>query len=454
MIRSNSPRQLKHPYFLYAISRSIVGIAALLTLVGSQVDAANVYWTGSAGTDWTVTGNWDNSGGGAAPPGSSDLAVFDFNKSPSNFTPALTNTSQSVSGIEIVNNGTTNQWTITGTNSTLTLGSGGFAVSGGGTATINTSTLDFSTNANQSWFVATGTTVQVNSRTLLDNAKTITSSGGGLINFDGEVRIDNPSSVWNNNDGTTRFNGTPTFKSGSNKGQININNGSTAYFNHADYAKAVSVAVNQGTLGGVGAVNLRTSGNTATVGLGSIVSPGDPTIGTGNAAGLGTLTLNQQGNNDAVLFASGANPSRLLIGIRGDGTAGNDTLVVGQSQTTNLILGTGTTSDDPILQLQLFGGTTPVFNTSIEGVGDAIVIVTYTGTRTGIFQSTDGTSLTDGKQFSEAGYSWTIRYLDATKRIVLTAVPEPASLVMLGIAAVGAGGYGWRRRKQRLANLV
>jgi hypothetical protein len=49
-------------------------------------------------------------------------------------------------------------------------------------------------------------------------------------------------------------------------------------------------------------------------------------------------------------------------------------------------------------------------------------------------------TLTDGTAISVT--------FDSGLQQPMQAVPEPASLIMLGLGAFGLCGYGWRRRKQ------
>ena len=101
----------------------------------------------------------------------------------------------------------------------------------------------------------------------------------------------------------------------------------------------------------------------------------------------------------------------------------------------------GTTTDVHVLvnNSPLFNGSINGYNdlntystTLALGVGDQVVFVVGFGS--------------NGNYFNDS------TALDATLKLNATAVPEPATLTMLGFGIAGLAGYGWRRRKQPVAN--
>ena len=371
--------------------RSIALLTFALLIAGGGAPLRGATWN-NIGSDWTTAGNWT---GGV--PTNNDTAVL-----PSSATPVNPNlaSSQTVAGLTIDNTAGSYNVTQTGTPS-LTLRYGGLQVTGGGATSIAPNVI---ISGGQNWNVGTAT-VTLQGNLTIGNGDSFQKAGSGTLNIQGTFHLGNPQSQFVNTAGTTRVQG--VFDSNGNSPQAIVNGGSLLVNSTGGNNNQVTVSLNGGTLGGIGAVGAVTANGGATL------APGDP--GTGYQAGL----LQTQS-----LISNGAGYIVDIGGLTpGDGGFGfHDQLSV---------TGTVTLNGGP-LTVNLFDGFTPNYN-------QQFTIITSTGTRSGTFNG-----LADGAVFTQAGQQWRINYF--TNSVVLTAVPEPTTLAFLGVSALGCLGYAWRRR--------
>jgi autotransporter-associated beta strand protein len=361
-------------------SRWRTGSAVFLTLAMCTLGRANVsgasrVWTGAANTDFELAANWDVILPPSAPANSTttDIAVFSGTVTANQ--PTLTQ-NRSINGLQFTT--ASGGWTLGGA-FTLSLGNGGISTNGQ-TSGTNTISANLQLAAAQTWLVGTGGTLVVSGQ--------VSSSGSFGLS------VNNGS-----NAGTLQLNGANTYTGGTtvNAGTLLINNTS------GSGTGTGSVTVNNaGTvLGGSGFINAGT--NNVAINAGATVAPGAA------ANSVGALTMTAA---NVIFTGTSGHFATLAIDISG---ATADKLAITGSLNLSSIF-------DRLTVTQLATATLSRYQ-----------IVTYTGTLTGIF---DTTSL-------PSGYS--LDYSIPNEIDLVAPVPEPATWFA---AALVAGAVAWSQRRR------
>ena len=376
-----------------------------LALTGSlQYSGATTIYGGTL----LLSGDNSTYSGGIVLSGSGSTAVLDINKATALGTGTLS-LSLSTSGIFIDNSSgsditlttnnaqTWNNFTFIGTNS-LNLGTGAVTIATGltTTATVNANTLT----------VGGG----------IGGAGSLAKAGNGTLILNGTNTYTGSTAV---NAGTLILNGSTSSLTTVSAGTLLVNGSLTGNI----VARSASAA--SAMLGGTGTVNgsVTVGGNTGT----SIVD-----AGTDSSVGILSIVGNVALSTNSVLqFEINSNAGTV------------DTLAI----TGKLTLGTNFTaslSGTDLGNTILAHGTTLVLATTTTG------IVTTTN---GFFNGyTDGSDITIGSNVYQINYGDLAGYTNDLTLMVVAAVPEPSTYVLLGLG--GLLLFVVARRQRRLVPIV
>jgi fibronectin-binding autotransporter adhesin len=181
---------LRESWMRTAIALRVLA-AAVCVLLGGGLRADDYTWTGASGVspDLTLAGNWSTASATppAVGPGTSDTLVFAFANTgdPSTLVTPEIRAAANVLGITINNTGSF-KWSLPrGGNladaRTLAIGAGGFTITG--TGTVSLGGIPTSVTADQTWNIASGSTLAFASVSALSGGFKITKSGGGTLQF-------------------------------------------------------------------------------------------------------------------------------------------------------------------------------------------------------------------------------------------------------------------------------
>jgi fibronectin-binding autotransporter adhesin len=314
-------------------------------------------WTGNAGTDWAVGGNWL---AGSQPP-TTETAIFKGALTTN--MPTLT-APQAIGSLDFETTG----WAINGTGQMLTINSGGLN-SSSTNAGVNTINTNVGLGASQQWSTDSGNTVALTG-TLTLNGYTLTKVGSGLVQLGG---------TGGTGDGTLQLNsGTVQLTASNvlgNSVYVNVNGGTFAIGGNSDTVGTVdltdgSITGSGGTLTatggfrvfngvvsailGGGSANLTKSGS-GTVVLNAVNTYGGTTtiaggtlrlgvanaLPTGTSLAVNTGTFDLNNNNQTVAQISGSGSVALGSGTLSVGSNGVSTALSGAISGTGGLVKTG-----------------------------------------------------------------------------------------------------------------
>ena len=281
----------------------------------------------------------------------------------------------------------------------------------GGTYQVNSGTLSFNNGGYTNDIVTNAATILLDgtsgSPNFIDQngnnalAHFATNAAAGSFTIQNGVSVTSDSSTDFHNAGTMNIGATSTFTVGG--GHDYTQSGGLTYLQAGTSDLiAHTININGGTLQGFGTV-------TGDLVNGGIVHPGD---GPGILSVTGNYTQTSSGILD------------IQIGGPKPGNPGFAQLNI-----------TGTAALGGTLDVSLFNGFTP-YN------GETFTILTSAGLNSSVFAAFNG--LQEGNVTFTVAYTPGDVILDA---IVPQSVPEPVSLVMLGIGIAGLGAYVVRRRR-------
>ncbi len=293
----------------------------------------------------------------------------------------------------------------------LTTLSGGTLTATNGVSISVGGNLSGAGNVNAKIAAGFGSTVAATGNLTLGNA----ASPVGFVS-DGELYT-NTNTVTLSDSNQAVLGSLTKLGSGGNSGTLNAANGFLV-----DYGK---------NLVGQGTVNSTNSLAKASIINGSVEGTGSGLNLTGYIKGVGTYSGNitfsgtySPGLSPAAVYLENMDlvPTSVLVMEIGGIVSGSQYDVLNLSGSGKL---------DGTLEIDLLNGFTP-------SAGDSFDIIN--GTTNGTFDSLSLPALSPGLH-------WDTSALYSTGTI--TAVPEPSTLVLLGIAAISLIGFGWRRRRHQ-----
>ncbi|HEX3656976.1 MAG TPA: autotransporter-associated beta strand repeat-containing protein, partial [Pirellulales bacterium] len=332
---------------------------------------------------------------------------------------AISETSPSVGALNATGAGTL---VLSGTN-TYSLGTN---ISNGTVSVSSDSNLG---NASGGVTLSSGGTLAVTTGFTSSRNFSVGSGGGNLNVSSGQTFTASGNGTWsgNNSGGTLTLNG---------GGTVILSAGTGSY---GSAAQPLSLVTSSGTLAGTATV----LGN-VTINSGATISPGAsaavPGTLTFNGTDVGTSTLNSGGTFGFNILNAGGGSSNLSIGSAGT----NWNLLATNSLTVN---------STPLAPFNVAVSGTPTgFNPSLSYQWDFLTVAgglpgglnanefalntsAFHDLTTGSFSIALGT-MTGGIGYVAVDYS-------------PSAVPEPASMILAGFAALGMAGMGWRQRRRR-----
>lgn len=396
--------------------------------------------------DWFNNLNW--TGGDGLPPTATDDATLNFSSGTAtingadavaqsltiNFGSDLAVTSNR---LDVGSGGITMASARTVTVSGAVLESGGGHVdrggtfNGGGTMNFSSGTLNFSNDGN--FTLSGGTTLNTSANVTKTDRGNLTIAGAtwnnsGTMSF---TSMGAPSPVMDLMGANSQFNNTGTFSvTGGQTLNVNSNNASAVFTNGS--GGIIDVADNTSVV----FANFADAGGSINLGANaSINTGGSLTLNGGTVSGVGTVNgspnLTVVGGN----VSPGTSPGTLTI-------AGNLTL---DNSTLNIeIDGVGGSAID----LLDVNGTVSLINgtdVNVVGLGSLNLLGTAIGTRFKFLEANAAITDTFATSVFDLGHAeLTVGYNDGAlggtgnAYLELTAVPEPSSFALVGIATVGA----------------
>lgn len=421
--------------------RILLAAFAVLSLVQHQANAQNTF-SANSGNSWFENANWS---GGAPPLDTEDAVISDSTITSVGAAGGVANSLTLGFGSTVTVTGsntlTIDDYILANTGSTnLFNGSGNITVNGN-----DATERSIVVNAANGGFLGGGT------MSFLGGVQRISSPGdtirvqknfvtGGTMTVDGDV--DQTGVSWSNSGDLTY---TGPSAEGWDLNNATITNTSTGTFNLSSQTIRGVVGTNSFTNDGVlnavsgvssisGLAFTSTAGSTinvadtATLTLGTVTATTNLTGG--GTLGVGTLTL------DGASAIQGGTGDTGTLDITGNLVAGGTTLLtlnLGAAGVTDLTGNGVAVSGDVNLAGADLNIDLSSFVATQADAGKSFAFLTSGGTFTGEFAS-----FADGVEFTQGGFTFAVDYAGGASLRLVSAVPEPSSLALLGLVAVGS----------------